>query len=330
MLSRLRATAAISTALLIAAGASACTSASPSAEAGGAESGGTTTLRVTSLSLCNELSLYALDKGIFSKHGIDVKLVNVQSGSAGIAALQGGSTDVAFVSPQALLTAIQEGVDMKIISDGGETTKDSQGIIVNNSSGIAGPADLQGKTIAVNDLGGTIVTLIEAWIQAATGQKSTAKFVALGFADIEPAVENGKVDAGAVTAASVQKITASGKGKSIGNPTFEQVGATPNALYAVTSSWLSKNPKAAEKFVAAMQEAADAAKQPANNTEKFAILSKYCKTPAETLTQVAEIAYSGYIDMKAFDNAVQQFKKAGVLKPEFDAAAAVPEFARAK
>ncbi|MEU0479555.1 ABC transporter substrate-binding protein [Streptosporangium sp. NPDC006013] len=321
---------AISAALLIATGASACSSDSSSAGASGATASGTTVLNVTSLSLCNELSLYALDKGIFAKHGLDVKLVNVQSGSAGIAALQGGSTDVAFVSPQALLTAIQEGIDMKIISGSGETTKDSQGIIVNNSSGISGPADLQGKTIAVNDLGGTIVTLIEDWIQAATGQKSTAKFVALGFADIEPAVENGKVDAGAVTAASVQKITSSGKGKSIGNPTFEGIGATPNALYAVTQPWLAKHQAAAEQFVAAMQEAADAAKQPAGNADKFAILAKYCKTPAETLTQIPEIAYSGYVDMKALDNAVQLFKNADILKPNFDAASAVPEFARAK
>ncbi|MER7167963.1 ABC transporter substrate-binding protein [Micromonospora sp. NPDC000207] len=285
---------------------------------------------MTTLSLCNELSLYALDKGIFTKHGLNIELVNVQSGSAGIAALQGGAADIAFVSPQGMLTAIDKGVDLKVISDSGETTENSQGLIVSNASGINGPADLQGRTVAVNDLGGTIVTLVNNWIEAATGQKSTAKFVALGFADIEPAVANGKVDAGAVTAADVHKITTSGKGKSIGNPTWEGVGATPNALYGVTTSWLEKNQPAAESFVAAMQEAADEAKEPASNADKFAIFAKYCKKPAEELAEIPELAYSGYINMTALDNAVKLFKEADILKPDFDAAASVPEFARAR
>ncbi|MFG1902801.1 ABC transporter substrate-binding protein [Micromonospora carbonacea] len=319
-------TAAALSGLLLIAAVAACSS--DGAE--GSDDSGKASIRMTSLSLCNELSLYALDKGIFEKKGLDIELVSVQSGSAGIAAVQGGAADIAFVSPQGLLTAIDKGVDLKIISDSGETTKDSQGIIVNNSSGINGPADLQGRTIAVNDLGGTIVTLVNRWIEKATGQKSTAKFVALGFADIEPAVENGKVDAGAVTAADVQKITASGKGRAIGNPTWEGVGATPNALYAVTSSWLKQNQGSAERFVAAMQEAADAAKQPASNTDKFAIYAKYCKKPAEDLAAIPELAYSGYVDMAALDNAVKLFKEAKILTPGFDATAAVAEFARAR
>ncbi|MFY1653448.1 ABC transporter substrate-binding protein [Solwaraspora sp. WMMB762] len=296
----------------------------------GTDGAASDSIRMTTLYLCNELSLYALDQGIFDEHGLDIELVNVQSGSAGIAAVQGGAADVAFVSPQGLLTAIDKGVDLKIISDSGETTEDSQGIIVNNDSDINGPADLQGRTIAVNDLGGTIVTLINRWIEAATGQESTAEFVALGFADIEPAVENGTVDAGAVTAADVHKIVANGKGKSIGNPTWDGVGATPNALYAVTSTWLEENRTAAEQFVAAMQEAADEANEPASDADKFEIFSKYCKKPVAELAEVPELAYSGYIDMAALDNAVQLFKEAEILTPEFDAAASVPEFAQAQ
>ncbi|MFG1922106.1 ABC transporter substrate-binding protein [Cryptosporangium sp. NPDC048952] len=290
---------------------------------------GTTKISMTSLSLCNELSLYALDKGIFTKNGLDVEVVSVKSGSAGIAALQGGSVNVAFVSPQALYTAIQEGIDLQIISDSGETTADSQGIIVGKDSKVTGAKDLEGKTVAVNDLGGTIVSLTKEWISDAGGDPSKTKFVALGFADIQPAVAGGKVDAGAVTAADVQKMTAAG-GKTIGNPTFEKVGATPNALYAVSGKWLKANQKSAESFVTAMQEAADAAKADTAGTEKFGILSKYCKTPAATLADIPEIDYSGYINMTALDNSVKVLKDFEVLKPEFDVLKNVPEFARAK
>lgn len=285
-------------------------------------------LKVTSLNLCNETAELAADNGIFTKHKLNVTLVPVKSGSAGIAALQGGSTDVAFVSPQALLTAIQQGVGMQIISDSGETTKASQGLIVKKGSSITGAADLKGKTVAVNDLGGTAVTLVKNWASAAGVDPTSLKFVALGFADIEPAVVNGKVDVGAVGAADVQRIKAAG-GTSIGNPTFDGVGATPNALYAVSSSWLSSHEDVAKAFTAAMQEAADFALNPANNTAKFATWEKYCKTPAATLADTPEIAYTGYVNMSAMNNAVKQFKDANILKPEFDVTKYVPTWAQA-
>ncbi|MTV24695.1 PhnD/SsuA/transferrin family substrate-binding protein [Nitriliruptoraceae bacterium ZYF776] len=284
-------------------------------------------IRLTTLSLCNEIARYADVTGIFEEHGLDVELVNTDGGSAGLAAIQSGSADIAFVNPVTSLLAITQGVDVQIISGSGLTTEDTHGVVVAADSDIQGPEDLQGKTIGVNEIGGSGQFLTTQWIEEATGEDITADFVALPFPELVGAVEGGQIDAAQVNASLVAQIEESG-GRSVGNPVFQGVGPTPTALYLATSDFIESQPEAAQAFVEAMEEAAIEGNDEAFDDEKFPILAEVCSGDAEQLAATPEQDYEGLIDMSALQTIADISFEGGLLEEPVTVEDVVPEFSR--
>jgi NitT/TauT family transport system substrate-binding protein len=99
------------------------------------------------------LLFVAQDAGIFRKHGLDAQVVNVRSGQVGMAALASGETQFhAGSATGTSIGAMAGGLDLVFIA--GLINKLDGTFVVNPS--IKTPADLKGKTIAVQSIGGGI------------------------------------------------------------------------------------------------------------------------------------------------------------------------------
>ncbi len=95
----------------------------------------------------------ASDAGIFHKHGLEAQVVNVRSGPVGMAALASGDTQFHGGSATgASIGAMAGGLDLVFIA--GLINKLDGTFMVNPN--IKTPADLKGKTIAVQSIGGGI------------------------------------------------------------------------------------------------------------------------------------------------------------------------------
>ena len=95
----------------------------------------------------------AADAGIFHKHGLDAQVVNVRSGQVGMAALASGETQFhAGSATGTSIGAMAGGLDLVFIA--GLINKLDGTFVVNPS--IKSPAELKGKTIAVQSIGGGI------------------------------------------------------------------------------------------------------------------------------------------------------------------------------
>jgi NitT/TauT family transport system substrate-binding protein len=95
----------------------------------------------------------AADAGIFHKHGLDAQVVNVRSGQVGMAALASGETQFhAGSATGASIGAMAGGLDLVFIA--GLINKLDGAFVVNPS--IKTPAELKGKTVAVQSIGGGI------------------------------------------------------------------------------------------------------------------------------------------------------------------------------
>ena len=85
---------------------------------------GPTKMRVTSLGLCNEISIFwARDKGIFEANGLEVELIRTQGGSAGLAAIIGGAADAAFTNAFSTIIAYNQGFPISWIATAYNTTE---------------------------------------------------------------------------------------------------------------------------------------------------------------------------------------------------------------
>lgn len=312
---------------LVAAGAmlTACSSGSASELDEGAD--GLKTVRVTTLGLCNEAIVWGIDQGIFEDRGVKVELVTVQSGAAGIAALQAGDADVAFVNTLSALQAVAEGVPMKVVSGSGLSTEGANAVVVAADSPMSSPADLQGQKIGINQLGGLGQVVTQAWIEKSAGADSTAEFVTLPFADQIPAVQNGTVAAAQVTATQARAGEESGATKSLGNPFYDVAGPLDTAVYLGTTDFVDKNVETMTDFAEAMTETADSANDEANDAGRFPVMAASCKSTPEELSATPEPVYEGQLDMDAL-NAVLTLLEDQDQISDVDVGTLVPDFAR--
>ncbi|MEK7334992.1 MAG: NrtA/SsuA/CpmA family ABC transporter substrate-binding protein, partial [Candidatus Binatota bacterium] len=138
----------------------------------------------------------AKDAGIFQRHGLDAQVVNVRSGPVGMAALASGETHFhAGSATGASIGAMAGGLDLVFIA--GLINKLDGAFVVNPS--IKTLADLKGKTIAVQSIGGGIwmftMLAFEHW--GLNPERDGIKFrVVSDQAVIAQAIASGTVDGG--------------------------------------------------------------------------------------------------------------------------------------
>ena len=138
----------------------------------------------------------AKDAGIFNKHGLDAQVVNVRSGQVGMSALAAGETQFhAGSATGTSIGAMAGGLDLVFIA--GLINKLDGTFVVNSS--IKSVADLKGKTIAVQSIGGGIwmftMLAFEHW--GINPERDGIKFRVLSDqAVIAQAIASGTVDGG--------------------------------------------------------------------------------------------------------------------------------------
>jgi ABC-type nitrate/sulfonate/bicarbonate transport system substrate-binding protein len=138
----------------------------------------------------------AADAGIFRKHGLDAQVINVRSGSVGMAALASGETQFhAGSATGSSIGAIAGGLDLAFIA--GLINKLDGTFMVKPT--IKTPAELKGKTIAVQSIGGGIwmFTMLAFDHWGLNPERDGIKFrVVSDQAVIAQAIASGLVDGG--------------------------------------------------------------------------------------------------------------------------------------
>src|SRR5712664_1871595 len=185
--------------LTVACGSSGTSSSGGSAPARPAGSSATTTsIVVGSLPVIDTAGLQvALKEGFFTQAGLDVTVKAVTQSTAAIPDLLHGSIDVIgggnYVS---FFEAEAHGTfPVQILAPAVDCTPDTYGVVAMPSSGISKPADLAGKTIAVN-LTQNVQTLTTSAVLTADGvNASSVRYVQIPFPDMSSALQANRVDA---------------------------------------------------------------------------------------------------------------------------------------
>ncbi len=140
------------------------------------------TLRVAGPPLdAYKAAYYAQKAGLFRKYGVNVELSTVSSGSAAMAAISGGSIDMAFT---AILPAIQahvKGIEFKIVAPAGwyDSAMPQLLMLVRKDSTAQNGRDLTGKTIGCTALKDLSCTAMAAWIDENQGDSKAVKTLEL-------------------------------------------------------------------------------------------------------------------------------------------------------
>lgn len=232
-------------------------SAAGSASAGATgSSAATTSIVVGSLPLVDTAGLQvALKEGFFTQAGLNVTVKSVAQSTAAIPDLLHGSIDVigggnyvSFFEAQAHGT-----FPVEVLAPADDCTADTFGVVAMPSSGISKPADLAGKTIAVN-LTQNIQTLATSSALTADGvTASSLHYVQIPFPDMVAALKANRVDAVSVVEPFMSAALAAG-GKVVASTCTGSMADFPLSGYITTQSWARQHAAAARAFAQAVEK----------------------------------------------------------------------------
>lgn len=310
--------AAVAAAGILALALSSC---SGSAPAGEESAGGTTRIKVATIGVTTEGSLFlGIDQGFFAEEGLEVETSVVANAPAGLAAAQSGQVEIAYTPTIPLLNALSQGVPLKVVSaaDGYPEQAaehpedfDSTGLFAAIGSDISSVADLKGKTIAVPARNAQLEVVVSDELRnAGVDPASQVEWVVLDFTSALSALQGGTVDAAAlVNPFSTQAKDAGAHQLSAPSIGFFEGGTT--AVWAAGSSTIEKKPE----VVAAFQRAIAKANEYANQHPDEAIQAGIDATGSKlSVDQVKLPAWPVVMDVADLERTNRKMAELGFLK----------------
>jgi NitT/TauT family transport system substrate-binding protein len=158
------------------------------------------TVTVGMLPIVPTAAMYAgIEQGFFEDHNINVEIETGQGGAALLPAVMSQELDFSTSNPVSLLTARDQGLDVRVISnwsDEKETAEEAvNAVIAKPDSGMTSAADLEGKTVAVNTLKSMGDLTIREAVRQDGGDPDAVTFIELPFPDMPAALADGTADA---------------------------------------------------------------------------------------------------------------------------------------
>jgi NitT/TauT family transport system substrate-binding protein len=135
--------------------------------------------------------IVALERGLFTKHSVDVEPQIFASGKLTLDAVMAGAADLSTTAETPITAAVMAGRPIVVL---GRLIKAGQTLVVNSGAGINSIADLRGKKLGITAGTGSEVSLYEALRRNAI-KTADVTLVNLRPEDMAAALANGSVDA---------------------------------------------------------------------------------------------------------------------------------------
>lgn len=296
----------------------------------------TTEVSVAAVPIVSNSAIYAgIDNGSFEKHGLSVTVTPVNAVAASIAAVQGGSTDFAFAGMAAALQAIDQGIPLTVVApfagiapgywdkmQAGEPgyTREVTALLVAPDSGIDDPGDLNGKTVAVNDVKGQTEITARYVIKAHGGDPDTVNFTMLSFADAINALMAGQVDAAMSLDPQMAPAEAAGY-KIISWPGVETLHEGPTSAIVSSHDYVVNNAETVARFECAIREATEFANE--NPDEIRRITAREQGVDPASLAKATVPYFYQSIDLEGLKRHMAIFEEVGAISPGIDIASVV-------
>jgi len=323
-----RASITVAASLAIAVLAAACSSSSSTSSSGTSTSTSTsspssskletTHLTIGALPVVDTAGLYlALKNGYFKQAGLDVTVTPIQQSTAALPDMLHGTVDiVAGANYVSWFQADAKGTaSLKVLASGTVCTPTTFGVLALPSSHITKPADLAGKTVAVNLTNNVQTLTTDVMLKAAGVNPSSVHYVVIPFPDMITALTAHRVDA----ISAVEPFAAGAKAAGAQMVLSECQGATasfPLSGYFATSAWVQSHPNTARAFQQALQKGqAYAGTNPASIRS---ILPTYTKITSAAAAKLDLNTYPSTLDAAPMQRIVTMMVSGGLLTKPLD------------
>lgn len=223
--------------------------------------GAASMLRVGSIPIAGNVALYcAMDYGGLAAEGIEIQSTDFQSGTRIVEALAGGSLDIGLSATLSVLQAVQQGLDLVIVAPASFKASDNRAptsaLVARKDAGIAGPAQLRGKTMAVNSLRSLDYLIAAEYLSRGGVSPRDVTWQELSYPHIVPALDNARVDA-AFVAEPFLSILRNGDRVTVLSTALDIIPGSSTASYTALRSWTQSRPAVLEAFLRGLRRGID-------------------------------------------------------------------------
>jgi len=221
--------------------------------ASSAQSRALATITVDTLPIANALPMdLGIKKGFFAAQGIEISKRTLQSGNDIVLALANNNGEIGYLGWVPMMIASTQGIPLSAVAasevEGTSVADNWQNILVKGDSSIQTPADLAGKTIAVNALKGVGEVMIKAALKKRGVNPSSVHLLAMPFPTMRTALRNGQVDAIWVPEPFLSQALNLDNARIVMAPGPVLGKFWPIGGYAALTSWTRRNPALFKKF----------------------------------------------------------------------------------
>lgn len=307
---------------LLAAAGSAVLLVSTSACGGGNEEteDGLTKVSVGAIPIVDVAPLHlGIDQGYFETQGLDVEVTNTSGGAQAVPGVVSGDFDFAFGNVTSLIVAQNEDLPLEVVTNGvsstGKDGEDFGGIVVPEDSSITGPEQLEGKTVAVNNLENIGDTTVRNSVREAGGDPSDIKFMELPFPDMPAAVEKGEVDAAWIVEPFLTTAIEGGATEIASNFVDAHEELTI-AVYFTSQQVAQQDPELVDKFTTAMNHSLSYADS--NPEEVRRILGTYTDMDEALIEEIRLPAFPPEPNMESVETISGMMEDDGLIDSPAD------------
>lgn len=259
-------------------------------------------------------AVHADQAGIFEKHGLDVELKQTGGGAEAIPPLVSGELDIMYGNYTSVLLATQRNLPVRLLA-GNDVGAEDHGIMVMPDSDINGPADLSGKTIAVNNLQNIGTVAIYAQAEDAGVDPKSISLVEMPYPNMQAALQRGDLDG--IWQVEPFRTTALNAGQREAFPLFDgAVADMPVAGWVTTQKFAEENPEAVKAFRAAIAESMK--ELSADRSKLDTLVPTYTQVPAAVASAVAPPRWDAELDTKKLTLMSDLMVKYGIIQQAFD------------
>jgi NitT/TauT family transport system substrate-binding protein len=210
-------------------------------------------ITVDTLPIANALPMdLGIKQGFFAAQGIEITKKTLQSGNDVVLALANKSGDIGYLGWVPMMIASTQGIPLSAVAasevEGTSVADNWQNILVKGSSSIQTPADLAGKTIAVNALKGVGEVMIKAALKKRGVNPNSIHLLAMPFPTMRTALRNGQVDAIWVPEPFLTQALNLDGARIVMAPGPVLGKFWPIGGYAATINWTRQNPALFRRF----------------------------------------------------------------------------------
>lgn len=272
--------------------------------------------------------LYAQEAGLFRKGGLDITLVPNSSGSAIASAVIGGAVDIGKSSLTALITAVSKGIPIVLIAPSAlyNVAAPVTGTIVRDDSPLKNARELNGKTVSVQSVRGSLQLATMAWIDQNGGDSSTVKFLELPPQAGLIALDSGRVDAVTLANPYMTQAIAAKKARVLGWSSEAIAKKFLLTAYFTTKAFAAKNPEVIRGFAQGM--AASAAYLNTHSAETTDLVVRFTGALPEVVAKIPHETFATVLDPRDIQPYIDASVKYKFIPERIEAASFIAAPAR--